>query len=424
MFARVSGLVASVAGMNARLRWILSVALLIVSAAAVSGAQTPKPGVTRGIGVTARQKTYTFDDLYTSSHALIIGVSRYTNWTPLPGVLEDVEEVRLALQRHGFKTQVVLDPTSSTFDSIVKSFITEFGLAPRARLLIYYAGHGYSLVTPHGAISYLVPVDAPQPDMVDESGKLVSTSKFVMAAFNMARVLEYAGDIHSNHVLFVFDSCFSGGVFETTRGFSQPDFEKISLPVREFLSAGKANEPVMDNSIFRREFVTGINGAADADHDGTITGWELWRHISRTVPKGTNFRQTPQFDKMANPRLNKGEFLFFVPGQAAGGVAPAAAATLEPPPTGSGYADQGVVMSIDLTLRKILVETLQRRTLRLVGSSATTITGAAARKSIDHLKLGDRIRFTASGSDADGYLQLVSIEVISLAPSRDADDYW
>ena len=48
--------------------------------------------------------------LYKESHALVIGVSEYTKWKKLPGVLEDITAVRKALEEHGFEVKVVKNP--------------------------------------------------------------------------------------------------------------------------------------------------------------------------------------------------------------------------------------------------------------------------------------------------------------------------
>ena len=48
--------------------------------------------------------------LYEESHALVIGVSDYTNgWPKLPGVRKDVKAVTAALESHGFNVEVVED---------------------------------------------------------------------------------------------------------------------------------------------------------------------------------------------------------------------------------------------------------------------------------------------------------------------------
>ena len=66
---------------------------------------------TRGINVQVKDNAGTTVALYAESHALIVGVSDYTNgWPRLRGVGEDVPAVKAALERQGFAVTVVTDP--------------------------------------------------------------------------------------------------------------------------------------------------------------------------------------------------------------------------------------------------------------------------------------------------------------------------
>ena len=67
---------------------------------------------TRAIQPVRIEATTTQDEsisyIYEESHALIIGVSDYTNgWSKLPGVKEDLTEVQSALEDNGFEVQLL-----------------------------------------------------------------------------------------------------------------------------------------------------------------------------------------------------------------------------------------------------------------------------------------------------------------------------
>ena len=50
--------------------------------------------------------------IYAESHALVIGVSKYTNgWRDLPGVENDLRQVSQALEDNGFMVHPVRNPT-------------------------------------------------------------------------------------------------------------------------------------------------------------------------------------------------------------------------------------------------------------------------------------------------------------------------
>ena len=207
--------------------------------------------------------------LYEQSHALIIGISRYTNgWPSLYGVADDVPAVKRALESHGFTVETLIDPTKGEIDARMNSFIAKFGQKPGNRLLFYYAGHGHSLDNAYGGkMGYIVPRDAPNPNL-DPVG-------FRTKAMSMETIEVYAKSIQSKHALFMFDSCFAGSIFNADRAIPDIIRAKTAEPVRMFITAGTAEQKVPDESIFRRQFEAALGGDADMDKDGYITGVEL-----------------------------------------------------------------------------------------------------------------------------------------------------
>jgi hypothetical protein len=245
---------------------------------------------------------------YTGSYALLIGVSNYTNgWPSLPGVQNDLVRVKETLQKHGFLVMSVLDPDKDQLDDAITEFIKNFGQAPGSRLVIWYAGHGYTSLTSYGEeIGYLVPVDAPRPH--DHFGQ------FQAKAIEMAQFDLYSKRIQSNHALFVFDACFSGSIF-TGKVLSEPITKKVLKPVRQFITSGSADEQVPDKSIFCAQFVEAMEGRADLDEDGYITGTEIGAYLQKKVIHYSYNTLHPQYGKIRNPRLDKGEILFGTSGQ-------------------------------------------------------------------------------------------------------------
>jgi len=61
--------------------------------------------------------------LYHQSHALVIGVSDYSEgWPRLPGVQQDVKAVRAALKEHGFNVETVTNPTRAQLYQAFSNF--------------------------------------------------------------------------------------------------------------------------------------------------------------------------------------------------------------------------------------------------------------------------------------------------------------
>lgn len=245
--------------------------------------------------------------LYGESHALVIGASNYRGgWSRLPGVPGDVVAVSRLLRQQGFNSVKELpDPSYAQLDAALREFITERGGRADARLLIYFAGHGHTLTTAAGnKIGYIVPVDAPRPER----------PQFRALAYSMQQVEALARQTEAKHVLFLFDSCFSGTIFRTRAGVPDSISLRTTQPVRQFITAGDENQPVPDESVFRRQLEEGLGqGAADLNGDGYITGSELGMFLEDRVTNYTRQTQTPRYGKIQDPNLDKGDVVFVNP---------------------------------------------------------------------------------------------------------------
>ena len=242
--------------------------------------------------------------LYKNSYALIIGVSNYTNgWPKLPGVVNDVEIIKNLLGKHGFQCQTMMDPDNLQFRKAIDDFINKYGYDTENRLLIYFAGHGHTIKSSYNEeMGYIVPSNAPNPN-VDRQG-------FMSSAMNMQEIEVFAKKIQSKHALFLFDACFSGSIFSLSRAIPENITYKTSKPVRQFITSGSAEETVPDQSIFRDQFAAALRGEADMNKDGYITGSEIGEFLQEKVVNYSKGSQHPQYGKIRNPNLDKGDFVF------------------------------------------------------------------------------------------------------------------
>lgn len=244
--------------------------------------------------------------LYEKSHALVIGVSDYVaGWPDLPGVMRDMGAVKGVLVKQGFNVIMIQDPTRKEIREAFDQFISQYGRNFHDRLIIYYSGHGHTLKQKWGGeMGYIVPSDTPDPRK-DADG-------FMDKAIGMDQIEVYAKQIQSKHVLFLFDSCFSGSIFSMSRGVPAVINYKTSEPVRQFITAGSADERVPDKSIFRRQFEEALKGEGDSNDDGYVTGSELGEYLQETVVDYSKESQHPQHGKISHPNLNKGDFVFIL----------------------------------------------------------------------------------------------------------------
>lgn len=243
--------------------------------------------------------------LYEQSHALLIGMDTYTNgWESLPGVKKDIHAVKQALEGNGFNVVVKENLTKDQMEKVFIDFIGKHGQGLNNRLLFYFAGHGHTITTSFGEVlGYVVPVDAPNPN-TNQAG-------FMAKSMPMSRIEEYAKLTQSKHALFLFDACFSGSLFALTRAAPEVINYKTSKPVRQFITSGSEDETVPDKSIFREQFVTSLTtGYADANNDGYLTGTELGKFLQDNVINYSKNMQHPQYGKIRNQYLDKGDFVF------------------------------------------------------------------------------------------------------------------
>jgi len=244
--------------------------------------------------------------LYDESHALIIGNSNYTNgWNQLNGVKTDIIEIKKALESLDFSTVVKENlQTKEEFDNVLNDFLASHENAnKKIRLLVYYAGHGYSIDGQQGKVGYLIPTSAPEP----------TNNLFKTKAFQMEQIKTITANYTVNHLLFVFDACFAGTIFSSVRGSLNPEINnKTKNPVIQFVTSGDAGEEVNDLSEFRKMFVDAItnpNTEADNNHDGYVTGEELGFYLSNNLPRFVQ-TQHPKYGKINKQELSKGDFVF------------------------------------------------------------------------------------------------------------------
>ncbi len=243
--------------------------------------------------------------LYQESYALIIGEWKYNvSWPDLPGVKNDIEKVKTILAEHNFKTIVVENPSKPELDQVISDFISQYAQDLNNRILIYFAGHGHTIETSYNeTMGYIVPSDAPNPHF--------QKAKFKAQSIPMSQIEIYAKQIESKHALFIFDACFSGSIFNITRAIPDVISYKTVQPVRQFISSGSANESVPDKSIFCEQFLIALSSSeADANKDGYLTGSELGEFFQTNVTNYSYNTQHPQYGKIRNPNLDKGDFVF------------------------------------------------------------------------------------------------------------------
>ena len=150
-------------------------------------------------------------------------------------------------------------------------------------------------------MGYIVPSDAPSSKSQD----------FIEYLTSMDDIKALAKRGNAKHILFVFDSCFSGSVFRTRSSentIRRQALDQIDQRSIQFITSGKEGEVVPGVSQFVPAFIAGILGGADLTADGLITGDELGMWISDQFSEvGV---QTPQWGRTVDTVYRYGNFVF------------------------------------------------------------------------------------------------------------------
>jgi formylglycine-generating enzyme required for sulfatase activity len=245
--------------------------------------------------------------LYGASYALVIGIDEYTNgWQRLYTAVEDARRIAKELRGKGFEVTLKLNLKADQMRTAMREFFAKKGKDPQARLLLWYAGHGHTI----DGEGYLVPADAPTT---------INEDDFLLKALPMRDFGSLTRLARSKHVLSIFDSCFSGTVFQA-RASATPRAitKKTTKPVRQFITSGDAGQQVRDDGSFREYFIRALNGEerADFNNDGYVTGEELGLFLTQQMSALTSAAQTPKAGKLHDVRFNQGDFVFVLPGEA------------------------------------------------------------------------------------------------------------
>ncbi len=243
---------------------------------------------------------------YANSHALLIGAWDYPGTDDdLQFVKQDIERLKIKLKKIGFEEKKIkiLLKTQDTSERKITTALHWLinNTNPEDRILIAYAGHGQTV----NGLGYIVPTNiSPQKENYPD---------FI----SMADIQAIYKIIPAKHLFIVFDSCFSGALFEDSKGdntFSFNDFRSVSnylkvntfRKARQALTAGPADQTVPADGPFMLSFVDAISTlAADGDQNKIITGSEVMNWVKSNSGKTLS----PDSGELAGHQ--RGDFIFF-----------------------------------------------------------------------------------------------------------------
>ncbi|PKN23783.1 MAG: hypothetical protein CVU64_23665 [Deltaproteobacteria bacterium HGW-Deltaproteobacteria-21] len=124
--------------------------------------------------------------------------------------MKDSKEVASALEKLGMMVKLVLDPSSRELKALLQEMAFSTGGEKNRGVIFYFAGHGETLNLADGTrLGYIIPSDCPL--------KSADPMKFDDLAISMKDMEAVSLKAQSKHMLMVFDSCFSGSLFNLVR---------------------------------------------------------------------------------------------------------------------------------------------------------------------------------------------------------------
>ena len=309
--------------------------------------------------------------LYSESYAVLIVEGNYLNgrWDKVsaPGNRNEIL-LRSRLESRGFHVMVWKDLTGDQLRTTMEEVRVKLGYKLNSRLFFYFYGHGYTISLqpdPNQKRTFLIPVDAPDP--LDEA-------QFYQTAYPIRDLVNFAENITVKHAFFALEACQAGEIVALITLGDPPQLphpdgyvlsDGVKRNVRQFLTAGSANEYVLAQSPF-----TPLLAAALEQGDGYVTGSEVISFVKRRVPQATTGQEP---DSGVIPINNAGDFIF---GRAAASSAPPRPIVPALPPKQSSLKESTQIDKLPANSAEIPGNKEEKKTPDRIENTSTSIKGS------------------------------------------------
>lgn len=256
-------------------------------------------GGTRGVEIVLKEPEVVLRSLYDKSWAIVIGVNNYPNGdrnTPnLNFAVSDAKRVAAKLTALGFEVRTLIDE-QATRQNIIHLLADDIGPQTKEndRILFYFAGHGATKEKADKTfMGYILPHD-------------YNPGKHSATAISMQQLRDASSEIKAKHMLYLMDSCFSGGLL-AGRGrmptASVTGYQYLLNITKGrshvVIAAGGKDQTVKEDGgsgVFTRVFLDALSQRSDMPwaKDGYVTAMDLASYVMKRVPDLAP-HQTPQY---------------------------------------------------------------------------------------------------------------------------------
>jgi len=301
--------------------------------------KTPITNTTKGVSDVILPETQNQEPkfkqhrLYSKKVAVLIGIDEYPNLPEkkqLHYAVRDAEGVFQILKRFGFTTIIRLYNKNASKQNILKALQGDLSIGgcltvdqycykginceekedcvkidKDSAVLIYFAGHGYTLHANDTELGYLIPYDGSMSNK--EMDKNISMQLLKT---------DICPIIPAKHVLFILDACFGGLILANKRGTEEkPSNINEYLDyctkhnVRQIIAAGGKDDKIIDGGSKNHSLLTHHLIEILKKVNDHITAKELGEEAIIKVRKNAELlgiKQTPIVDEI----YGKGNFVF------------------------------------------------------------------------------------------------------------------
>ncbi len=242
--------------------------------------------------------------LYGKRYAVVVGIDKYANAThkfpDLQGAVSDANLVEKAFQTIGFDQVVTLRNAQATKARIIETLGDEVGMKATENDLIvfFFAGHGDTRGHAADQMGFVLPAD-------------YDPQKHMATSISMSTLRDVSRQIQAKHVLYVMDSCFSGGILQSRAPLVEIPVEGtlryvqglLERPAHVVITAGGQSDFANEEGgrgLFTKLFIEGLEGMADRQKRGIITASGLALYIQEKMPDllPPGVRQNPQYGRL------------------------------------------------------------------------------------------------------------------------------
>ncbi len=228
--------------------------------------------------------------------AIFIGIEQYANGVPkLNTPIADVQALAALFDdKFGFEAIVLANPSKQQLIEDLSRVAA--GLKPGDSLVVYYAGHGYSV--PQTGLGFWLPADATPA----EATSWVSTRDLT----------NFLAGARSNQVMIMSDSCYSGALIRSPGG------ESGTLPIEEILKrrsvvvmSSGGDEPVRDDGMDGHSVFAGNLLQSLRQVDDSLVARQVYDDVRDKVARMA--AQTPHFGFVPSAGHDSGGDFVFQP---------------------------------------------------------------------------------------------------------------